>query len=192
MRLAQKTFEIPQIAICRIDPAIVGNIITVVAQRRRIERHDPNRGRPEILDVVQFFGQAGEISDAVVAGIEKGFHMQLIDNRVAIPFEVVAIDHAAGLHRAASAGNRRQIRGSCIRAAPFLLRVPPERRVNIKNPAALPPGGQSQFITSIRIVLLFPEFGPIGKTRPEIPLETPVNRPVKRLAAKLFRPIILP
>ena len=86
MRFAQETFEIAQAAIGRIDAAIIGNIVAVVAQRRGIERHDPNRGRSEILDVVKLFGEAGEIADAVIVEIEKGFHMQLIDDRVAIPF----------------------------------------------------------------------------------------------------------
>jgi hypothetical protein len=82
-----------------------GNVIAVVAQWRGIEWHNPNRGRPEILDVVQFFGQAGEISDAVVGGVEKRFHMQLIDNCVTIPLQVIAIDHAARPQRATPCGS---------------------------------------------------------------------------------------
>jgi hypothetical protein len=39
-----------------------------------------------------------------------------------------------------------------------------------------PPDGKPQFTTSILIVLLFPELGPIIETRAQVSLETPVNR----------------
>src|SRR3974377_1456364 len=97
MRFAQETFEITQTAISRIDAAIIGNIIPIVAQRRGIERHDPYRGRAEVLNVIELLRQASKIADTIVVGVEKGFHMQLIDNRVAIPLQVIAINHAAGL-----------------------------------------------------------------------------------------------
>src|SRR5580700_10287714 len=45
MRLAHETFEIAQASISGVYSAIGGNVITVVAQRRRIKRHYPDRGR---------------------------------------------------------------------------------------------------------------------------------------------------
>ena len=121
MRFAQETFEITQAAIGWIDSAIIGNVVAVIAQGRGIEGHDPDRGCAEILDVIKLLGEAREIADAVVVGVEKGFHMQLIDNRVAIPLQVGAIDHAAGLRRAVTARVWWRPRGRRIRSGRVLF-----------------------------------------------------------------------
>ena len=192
MRFAQETFEIPQAAIGGIDSAIIGNVIAVVAQRRGIEWHDPDRGRAEILDVIELLREASEIADAVIVGIEIGFHMQLIDYRVAIPLQVVAIDHAAGLQSAAASRLCWQIPERRIRLAASMLRAPVELRHKIGKTSAAPPDKISHFTMSFRTVPLFPKLGPIVKARAQVALEAPVHWPVKCLAPQRFRPVILP
>ena len=58
-------------------------------QRRRIERQQPDRVDAELLDVVELRGQAPEVADAVVVGVEEGLDVQLVDDRVFVPERVV-------------------------------------------------------------------------------------------------------
>jgi hypothetical protein len=69
--------------------------MTAVAQSPRSRsRRDSRRNRVS--------GSGRRIADAAVVGVEDKFHMHPIDNRVAIPSQIAAIDHAAGLRAAAS------------------------------------------------------------------------------------------
>src|SRR5690349_11177179 len=47
MRLAQKYFEVLEGAVIRVNVRIVGDVVTVVFKRRRIERQQPERGHSE-------------------------------------------------------------------------------------------------------------------------------------------------
>src|SRR5579875_3513067 len=75
-------------AIGRMDVLVVGDVVAVVAQRRGIERQQPQRRDPEILQVVELLPQAAEVADAVVIGIEEGLDVQLVDDRVLVPERV--------------------------------------------------------------------------------------------------------
>jgi hypothetical protein len=50
-----------------MDRTIVGDVVAVVAAGRRIERHQPDGGDAEILQVIQLLGQADKVADAVVS-----------------------------------------------------------------------------------------------------------------------------
>jgi hypothetical protein len=89
--LLHEASEIPHRAEIGIDGAVVRNIVAVVAARRGIERQQPKRGDAEILKVIEFFGQACEIADAVVVAVGKRLNMKLINNRVLEP-QVVAFE----------------------------------------------------------------------------------------------------
>ncbi len=77
--------EIPQRAEGWIDVAVLGDVVAVVAQRRGVERQDPDRIDAELLNVVELLHQAREVADAVVVGIEEGFDVQLVDDRILVP-----------------------------------------------------------------------------------------------------------
>jgi len=53
MSFSKEDFEIPETSVGRMDPRIIRDVITIVSQRRRIEREKPDRGDSEILKVVQ-------------------------------------------------------------------------------------------------------------------------------------------
>ena len=84
--------EIPHRAEVGIDAAIVGDVVAVVAAGARIERQQPQRGDAEVLQIVEPFGQAGEIADAVVVAVGERLDVQLIDDRVLVPEVVVVAD----------------------------------------------------------------------------------------------------
>jgi hypothetical protein len=84
--------EIAERAIARIDVIVIGNVITVVAIGRGLERHQPDRGDAEPMQIIEPPHQALEVADAVAVGIHIGADREAIDDGVLVP-EVV--DHAA-------------------------------------------------------------------------------------------------
>ena len=67
---------------------VVGDVIAVVAQRRGIERQQPQRRDTEILQVIELAAQPLEIADPIVVGVEERLDVQLIDDRVLVPQRV--------------------------------------------------------------------------------------------------------
>src|SRR3954471_13285192 len=99
-----------------IDVTVVRNVITVVAPRRWIEWQQPQGGDPEILEIVQLAGEAGEISDTVAVAVGKRLDVKLINDGVFEP-ELVALDlgfdldlgrniHGAALTRSSETAKR--------------------------------------------------------------------------------------
>jgi hypothetical protein len=97
MRGVQKLFEIIQGPVGRIYGEIVGYIISIVPERRRIERQEPDRGNAKIFEIIQLAQQTLKISDAVIVGIAKGFDVQLIDDGFLEPERCWRLDHFGDL-----------------------------------------------------------------------------------------------
>ena len=103
MGLVEEGLEIVEGAVSGIDGGIIGDVVAVVAQGRRIEGEDPEGGYAQIGEIAQAAGEAGEIAEAVAVAILEAFHVGLIDDRFAVPKGFVAgfrvrIRHAAS-HR---------------------------------------------------------------------------------------------
>ena len=95
--------KVAERAVARIDAVIVRDVVAVVLAGRRLERHQPDRGDAEALQIIQPAQQALEIADAVAVGVHIGADGETIEYAVLVP-EVV--DHA----EAASFGPRRSER----------------------------------------------------------------------------------
>ena len=87
--LLHEAAEILHGAEVRIDVAVVGNVVAVVAARARIERQQPQRGDAEIAQIIEPLGQPGEIADAVAIAVVECLDVQLIDDGVLEPQPVV-------------------------------------------------------------------------------------------------------
>ena len=83
--------EVAERAVARIDVVVVRDVVAVVAAGRGLERHQPDGGDAQALQIVQAAHQAREIADAVAVGIHVGADGQAVDDGVLVP-EVV--DHA--------------------------------------------------------------------------------------------------
>src|SRR6202043_2575850 len=70
--------EVAERAVARIDAVIVGYVVAVVLAGRRLERHQPDRGDAEPLQVIEAPKQSLEIADAVAIGIHIGANRQAI------------------------------------------------------------------------------------------------------------------
>ncbi len=83
--------KITQGAVARIDAVVIRDVVAIVAMRRDLKRHQPDRRDAEAVQVIEAAHQAGEIADAVAIGIHVGADRQAVDDRVLVP-EIV--DHS--------------------------------------------------------------------------------------------------
>ena len=88
VRLFQERLEIGQRAVARMDGGVVGDVVAVIAQRRRIERQQPDDVDAEVLQVVELARQPLKIADAVVVRVKERADVRLVDDPVFVP-EVV-------------------------------------------------------------------------------------------------------
>src|SRR5579871_680897 len=85
MRCRQKRLEVVQRSVERMYGPIVGNVIAVVPQRGREERHQPDRRDPEIAQVVELLRQALEVTNAISVAVKERTYVYLIYDRVFVP-----------------------------------------------------------------------------------------------------------
>ena len=93
VRLGHEPIEVVQRAVARMDVLVVRDVVAVVAQRRRVERQQPQRVDAEPLQVVELLGQPGEVADAVVVAVEEGADVRLVDDGVLVPERVFELGH---------------------------------------------------------------------------------------------------
>ena len=72
-------------AVAGIDVDVVGDVVAVVAQGRGKEGEEPEAGDAEVLEVVEFGEEAGEVADAVGVRVHEGADVDLVDDRVFVP-----------------------------------------------------------------------------------------------------------
>ena len=63
--LADERLDVTQRAVIGVDAGVVGDVVPVVATRRRVERQQPDRGDAQVLEVVEPACQPGKIADPV-------------------------------------------------------------------------------------------------------------------------------
>jgi hypothetical protein len=83
--LAQEFAEIAQGPVIGVDAEIVGDIVTVVPQGRRVKGEDPDGRDSQVFQVGEFFEQAPEIADAIPAAVVEALDVDLVDDRVPVP-----------------------------------------------------------------------------------------------------------
>ena len=88
VRLVDQPPGVLERAVGRVDGAVVGDVVAVVAQRRGVERQQPDRRDAQLLDVVELGDHALEIADAVAVGVEERLDVGLVDDRVLVPVRI--------------------------------------------------------------------------------------------------------
>ena len=109
VRLADELAELLARAVAGVDAVVVGDVVAVVAQGRRVERQEPEAGDPQVLEVVELLDQPGEVADAVVVAVEERLDVQLVDDGILVPERVGDIDS----WRIDSSSRRRRMVSSC-------------------------------------------------------------------------------
>ncbi len=74
--------------VVRVHSLVLGNVIAVVAPRRRIERQQPDGVDAQLGDVVELGDQARKVADTVVVGVKERLDVDLIDDGVLVPQRV--------------------------------------------------------------------------------------------------------
>ena len=85
VRRVEKRAEIIERAEIRIYVKIIGNVVAVVAHRRRIKRQQPDRRDAEFLQIIQLLHEPAEIAHAVAIAVAKSFNVQLVNDGVLVP-----------------------------------------------------------------------------------------------------------
>src|SRR5260370_22345063 len=67
----------------------IRNVVPVIAQRRREERHQPDRIDAQVLQVVELLREPAEISISVARAVVKSADVDLINDRVLVPKPVL-------------------------------------------------------------------------------------------------------
>ena len=94
VRLVDEAAEVAHRAVGWVDRAVVGNVVTVVAQRRGIERHQPDRIDAERGDVIEPLHQPTEVAHSVIVGILESLDVHLVDDGVLVPVALRPVDQA--------------------------------------------------------------------------------------------------
>ncbi len=84
--------QLLNVAVGRIDAVIVSNVVAVVAQRRGVERQQPDGRHAEVFEVVQLFHDALEITDAIAVAVAKGLDVEFVYNGIFVPMQIVVYE----------------------------------------------------------------------------------------------------
>ena len=90
MGSTDELLEILHRPVVRVEGAVLGDVVAIVALRRWIKREQPEAGHAQRLQVVELLQESTEIAEAVVVGIVEGFDRKLIENGVLVPEGIVA------------------------------------------------------------------------------------------------------
>ena len=89
MRRRNEALHIGHRSIIGMHRAVFADVVSVIEPRRRIERQQPDRVDAELDDVIELHHQPGEVSDAVIVGVEERLDVHLVDDRVLVPERIV-------------------------------------------------------------------------------------------------------
>src|SRR5262249_50409833 len=89
VRGVQKSLEVVQCAVGGVDGTIFRDVISIIAQWRRKEGHQPDSIDSEILEVIQFLRKPAKITDSVAAAVVESTDVNLIDNGILVPEHVL-------------------------------------------------------------------------------------------------------
>jgi len=82
---AEQQPEVAQGSVGLVDRLVVGDVVAVVLQRRRVEGQQPQRGDPELLEVLELRHQAAQVPDPVAVRIVERPDVHLVDDGVLVP-----------------------------------------------------------------------------------------------------------
>ncbi len=85
VRRVKEQLKVVHRPVRRVHIGIVRDVISVIPQRRRHERQNPQARHAQVLQIIQPRHQPLKIADPVIVRVRERTHVQLIDNGVLIP-----------------------------------------------------------------------------------------------------------
>ena len=95
VRRVKETPEVIEGPVARMNVAVVGDVVSVVAERRWKERQQPEAGDAKAFEIVEFLDEPWEVADAVRVAVVERLDGQLVDDRALVP-EGIAFATLAG------------------------------------------------------------------------------------------------
>ena len=83
--LAQQGSEVAHRPVRGWIRLVRGDVVAVVAERRRVEREQPHRRRAEVPDVIQPPDESGQVADTIGVAVLIRPHVELVDDGVLVP-----------------------------------------------------------------------------------------------------------
>ena len=96
VRLAQEQPEVGERPVGGVDVVVIRDVVPVVLQGRGVEREEPERGDPEVLQVVQLRREPPEVPHPVPVAVVVGADVEFVDDRVLVP-EGIVVQHIPSL-----------------------------------------------------------------------------------------------
>src|ERR1700692_4088812 len=72
-----------------MDGPVICNVVSIVAQWRGKERHEPYRADPQFLEVIQLLFKPLKITDSIPIAVLKSADMDLINDCVFVPERIL-------------------------------------------------------------------------------------------------------
>ena len=85
MGLTEEGLKIPQGAVLGVDAGVIGDVVAVIPEGRRVERQQPDGRDPQVLEIIQLLGEAFKIPDAIPVEVIKRADVDLVDDGVFVP-----------------------------------------------------------------------------------------------------------
>src|ERR1051325_1588491 len=86
----KEKLKILERSVDRIDRVVIRYVISVIFERRRIKREQPDRGYPKLLQIIQLLGQAAKVADTIAVAVMESADVSFVDDGVLIPEWVIA------------------------------------------------------------------------------------------------------
>ena len=83
--LVDQLGEVAQRSQARVHAVVVGDIVAVVTQRRRVHRVEPEACHAQPGQVVETADQARQVADAVAVRVLEGVDLQVVEDRLLVP-----------------------------------------------------------------------------------------------------------
>src|SRR5882757_5659955 len=103
MSRREKLLEVLQGAVAGMYGVVVGDIVAVVPERGRKERHQPDGVDTQFLQIIHLLIKSLEVPDAIPAAVEESPDVDLIDDRAFIPI----LARRLNIYRHRERGKRR-------------------------------------------------------------------------------------
>ena len=88
MRFIEKCSKVVDRTVIGIDIHIIGNIIPIVSQRRRIKRQQPDRRNTKTFKIGQLLAKSLKITNTVIVAVKKCFDMSFINDGILVPLRL--------------------------------------------------------------------------------------------------------
>jgi hypothetical protein len=82
---SQEKPEIPYRPVYGLNIGVVGNIVAIVFERRRVEREKPDGSNPQVLKIIELLGYTRKITDTISITVAESTGMKLVDDGILVP-----------------------------------------------------------------------------------------------------------